>query len=93
MNRVTAPHQRARSALADQPWEANVSSPYKSMSKSHHSDRLDSKYQGMRPNAFVEIVEYRQPNTTSPVGDVLISIFDATGRICRALPRGFLKGQ
>jgi len=43
MNRVMASHQRAGNALADQPWEANVSSSYKSMSKSHHSNRLGTK--------------------------------------------------
>jgi hypothetical protein len=86
MNRVMASHQRAGNALADQPREANVSSPYKSMSKCHHSNRLATKYQARRRIAFAEMLEYRRSNTTSVVGILLISIFDATGRICRMLP-------
>jgi len=89
MNRVMASHQRARNALTDQPREANVSSPYKSMSKCHHSNRLERKYQARRLIAFVEMLEYRRSNTTSAVGVLLISIFDATGRFCRMLPRVF----
>ena len=45
-------------------------------------------YPTTRQKLFVEMLEYDKPNTTSAVGILPISIFNATGIIYRVLRRG-----
>ena len=46
-------------------------------------------YRRNMTNGLADMTEYDPRNTTSVVGELLISIFDATGQKCRVFPTLF----